>query len=255
MKKLVPYLLVVTFMVTAGGGQAAKNPAGGLAARQQTRTSFTDRLLKFLGISNSPGTLKGPGDEVTSGGLWLADLQARTKRALTSGEDYRSPIFLAGNNEVLALRGNDVVQVSSPGGEGKTLYSVEGILKLVGASSEDRGTVLILMRGEAGGHPRVGLLTVSTGGVTPLPYDSASGQDLQMVEGLKGWSRTYGDRHIYVQRQAKLALSGTVEWSDVFLQVANAPPVDVSQCDGVSCGQPSLSADGQWLLFVRTDTE
>ena len=83
MKKLVPYLLVVTFMVTAGGGQAAKDPAGGLAARQQTRTSFTDRLLKFLGISNSPGTLKGPGDEVTSGGLWLADLQARTKRALT----------------------------------------------------------------------------------------------------------------------------------------------------------------------------
>ena len=60
MKKLVPYLLVVTFMVTAGGGQAAKNPAGGLAARQQTRTSFTDRLLKFLGSLTARAPSKVP---------------------------------------------------------------------------------------------------------------------------------------------------------------------------------------------------
>jgi hypothetical protein len=64
--------------------------------------------------------------------------------------------------------------------EDKRLYSVDGILKLVGASSEDAGTVLVLLRGGAGGHPRVELLTVSTGSVTPVPYDPASSQDLQM---------------------------------------------------------------------------
>jgi len=88
-----------------------------------------------------------------------------------------------------------------------------------------------------------------------VPYDPASSQDLQMVEDLGGWSRTYGDRHIYVHRQAKQALSGTVEWSDVFLKVDNQPPVDVSQCNGVNCGQPSLSADGHWLVFVKTKAE
>jgi hypothetical protein len=60
---------------------------------------------------------------------------------------------------------------------------------------------------------------------------------------------------IYVQKQTKKALSGTVEWHDVFLQVDSEPPVDVSQCDGANCGQPSLAADGHWLVFVRTQEE
>jgi hypothetical protein len=36
-----------------------------------------------------------------------------------------------------------------------------------------------------------------------LPYDPASGEDLQIVEGLEGWSRIYRERHIYVQKQSK----------------------------------------------------
>lgn len=244
--------VLLIFLITTSSGQAQKNAPGG---KPKPPTSLTERLLKFLGISDSPGTLKGPGDEVTTGELWLADLQARTTRALTPSAGYRSPIFLAGSGDVLALRGTDVVRVPNAGGEGKKLYSIDRILKLVGASSEDAATVLILLRGEAGGHPRVGLLTVPTGAVKPVPYDPASHEDLQMVEGLEAWSRTYGDHRIYVQRQSKQALSGTVEWSDVFLQVGSREAVDVSLCDGANCGQPSLSADGHWVVFVRTEAE
>jgi hypothetical protein len=251
MRRPIACLLLI-LLVSASPGLAQTNATAG---RPKPQTSFIEKVLKFVGISDNPGTLKGPGDEVTSGELWLTDLQARTTRALTSSDGYRSPIFLAGNKDVLALRGTEVVRVPSAGGEGKKLYSVDGILKLVGAGSEDAGTVLILLRDGVGGHPRVGLLTVDTGVVMPMPYDSASNQDLQMVEDLEGWSRTYGDQHIYVRRQFKQALSGTVEWSDVFLHVEGQPPVDVSQCDGVNCGQPSLSADQHWLVFVRTKTE
>jgi len=67
---------------------------------------------------------------------------------------------------------------------------------------------------------RVGQLTVSTGKVTLLPYDPSSGEDLQMVEDPAGWSRTYGEPHIYVQKQSKKALSGTVEWHDIFSNFA-----------------------------------
>ena len=246
--RLVTCVLCLTLLVSTVFGQSQ----GGGSPSQQKRTSFTERVLKFLGISDSPGTLKGPGDEVISGELWVADLSARTTHALTSSGGYRSPIFLSGTKEVLALRGTDVMRVPALGGEGRKLYSVDGVLKLVAASSADAGTVLILQRGEADGRPRVGLLTISTGAVTPMPYNPASIQDLQMVEDLQGWSRTYGDRHIYVKRQTKQALSGTVEWSDVFLQVGNQTAVDVSHCDGVNCGQPSLSADGHWLVFVKS---
>jgi hypothetical protein len=245
--------LLLMWIVIGSSGLAQKNAPSG---KTRPRTSFIEKALKFLGISDSPGTLKGPGDEVTSGQLWLADLQAKTTRQLTSNEDYRSPIFLAGNKDVLALRGSEVVRSPRAGGDGKSLYSVDGILKLVGASSEDAAIVLILLRADAaGGHPRVGQLTVSTGKVTLLPYDPSSGENLQMLEDLAGWSRTYGERHIYVQKQSKKALSGTEEWHDVFLQVESEPPVDVSQCDGVNCGQPSLSADGHWLVFVRSKVE
>ena len=156
---------------------------------------------------------------------------------------------------MLALRGTEVMRVPSAGGEGKKLYSVEGILKLVGASSESATAILILLRSKDGGHARVAVLTVGTGAVTPVPYDPDSNQDLQMVEDLEGWSRTYGDRHIYVQKQNKQGLLSTVEWHDVFLQIDSQAPVDVSQCDGVNCGQPSLSADGHWLVFVKTKAE
>jgi len=252
MRKVIACLLLM-LLASAFSGVAQKSAP---ASKQKPRTSFIERVLKFLGISASPGTLKGPGDEVTSGQLWLADLQTKTTRPLTSSEGYRSPIFLAKNKGVLALHGVEVVRFPSTGGDGKSLYSVNGILKLVGASSEDPTIVLVLLRAHAAdGHASIGELTVSTGKVRLLPYDPASGEDLQMVEDLAGWSRTYGKRHIYVQKQSKKALSGTVEWQDVFLQVDSEPPVNVSQCDGVNCGQPSLSADGHWLVFIRTNAE
>lgn len=251
MNRLIACVLWLTLFLSISFGQSQKSAP----PRQQKQTSFTERLLKFLGISDSPGTLKGPGDEVASGELWLADLNSQTTHALTSGDGYQSPIFLTGTKEVLSLRRGDVVQIPATGGEGRRLYSGNAILKLVAASSADSGTVLVLLRGEAGGRPGVGLLKISTGAITPVPYDANSSHDLQMLEDLAGWSRTYADKRIYVKRQSKQALSGTVEWSDIFLQAGNQPAVDVSQCAGVNCGQPSLSADGHWLVFIRSTAE
>lgn len=254
MNKLITCILLLTFLVNDIHGQSQTNSTAGAADEQRTSTGFTEKLLQFFGISDSPSTLKSP-EEVTSGELWVADLNSRTARALTSSTGWRSPVFLPGTKDVLALRGTDVVRVPSAGGEGEKLCSVDAIVKLVGVRRDDPGKVLILLRGEPDGHPRVGFLTVTTGAVTVVPYDLASSRDLQMVENLEGWSRTYGDRHIYVGRQTKQAFSGTVEWFDVFLKVDNQEPVDVSQSDGVNCGQPSLSENGSLLVFVKANAE
>jgi len=250
MKRVLICCVFAMLFVGSVSGQAQKTEVKGKSA-----TSFTEKVLKYLGISDSPGTLKGPGDEVRSGELWIADLQSHTTRSIASLGGYCSPILLAGDKGLLVLRGTDIVQLPIGGGQGRKLYSVDGILKLVGASSEDASTVLILLRGEASTHPRVGLLMVRTGAVTPVPYSASSSQDLQLVEDLEGWSRTYGDRHVYVKRQSEQSLSGMVEWSDIFLQTDGQAPIDVSHCDGVNCGQPSLSADGRWLVFVKGKAE
>ena len=241
-------LLVVT--VSGAGAQGRQNTTQP-AAKQKAPLSFTDRLLKFLGISSSPSTLKGPGDEVATGDIWLADLDAKTTRALTSTGGYRSPIFISGMKDVLALRGEDVIRIPFEVGEAKRLYSVEGIAKLVGCGSEDPGKALILLQGSTDGRPRVGLLTIRTGATAVMPYDASSQGDLQMVESLQGWTRTYGDQEIYVESRSKQALSGTVEWTEVFLRAGNANPVAVSLCDGTDCGQPSLSDNRRLLVFVK----
>jgi hypothetical protein len=254
MNRFIACTMLLALTVNITNAQSQKNTTES-AAKQKPPTSFIEKLLKFLGIADSPSTLKGPGDEVASGELWVADLDSRTTRALTSTDGYRSPVFVNGSKDILALRGTDVVRIPSPGGEGRKAYSVFAITKLVGSSSEDPGKVLILLQGGTDGRPRVGLLTISTGATTMVPYDASSDRDLQMVESLQGWSRTYGDQQIYVKRQSKQALSGTLEWTDVFRRVGNGEPVDVSQCDGANCGQPSLSDDKHLIVFVKARAE
>jgi hypothetical protein len=162
---------------------------------------------------------------------------------------------VAGTKDVLALRGVDVVRVAGGGGEGKRLFAAGSVIKLVGFGVEDPNQVLVLLKGGTDGRPRVGLLNARSGAIAALSYDPASDRDLQMLESLQGWSRTYGDRVVFVRRQTKQALSGTVEWLDVFRRVGDGEPVDVSQCNGVNCGQPSLSQDGRLVVFVKARSE
>jgi hypothetical protein len=255
MRRFAPAFCFVLLLTSVAAAQTQpQKPAPVPPTKQKPSPGFIDRMLKFLGISDSPGTLKGPGDEVRSGALWVADLGSHTTHAVALGEGYRSPVFLPQSNDILALSGSDVVRIS-PSGETKKLYSIAGITKLVAGSTGNPDTVLILLTDNAGGRPRVGLLSVSTGKVTPLAYDPNSSADLQMVENLEGWTRSYSGQQVYVERQTKQALSGTVERSDVFLKASGQDAVNVSRCDGANCGQPSLSADGQLLLFVKSEPE
>ncbi len=235
--------------------QAPKNSSKPANSAPQKPKSFIDRVLDFLSISYTPGALKGPVGDPSSDQIWIANLKNNFAHSLTSSGNYRSPIFLAGNAEILALRGTDLVRIPSTGGEGTRLHSVEGVLKLVGAGGSDPNQVLALLRNESGNHPRVALLAVNTGVITELSYDPSSSPDLQLVEDLQGWSRVSGDNRIFVKRQTKESLAGTLEWMDVFLIAHGQQSVDVSRCDGVNCGQPSLSQDGSLLVYVKERPE
>ena len=239
---------------TAAGQNQAPKPPAAPPAKPKPAPGFVDRVLKYLGISDSPGTLKGPGDEVVRGELWVADLNSNTTHMLAKGS-YRSPVFLPASNSVLALSGTDLIQFPAGSGDSEKLYSIPGVTKLVGFSTDDPDSLLLLRSNSADSHPQVASISISTGKITPVDYDPASSADLQMVENLANWTRTYGEKHIYVRRQTRQALSGTVEWSDVFLKAAGQDPVNVSRCDGANCGQPSLSADGQLVIFVKAETD
>jgi hypothetical protein len=255
MKKSWSASIVLLGLLTSFAiGQTQKSAGTSTAGKQKQSTSFADKVLKFLGISDSPGTLKAP-SKVRSGQLWVAELGTKSTRAITESAGYRSPIFIATSKDILALKESEVWRFPVGPSQGKKLYSISSITKLVACSADDPDVVLVLQSDGSSGHPRVGLLSISTGKVTPEPYDPTSSQDLQVVENLESWDRVYGDKRVYVKRESKQAMSGEVEWTDVFQKVNGQEPVDVSQCDGTNCGQPSMSADGRLIVFVKAEME
>jgi hypothetical protein len=216
------------------------------------KETFWEWALRFSGISANPNTLKGPGDEPPSGQVWMADLPSGTRRKITPDSGYRSPVYFPNGSDILALQGSYVVRISSGGDKPAKLYSVAGVTKLVGFSLGGPAEVLALMEDDAG-HVSAARLTVSTGAITPLPYDPQLSRDRQMLEHLQDWQRSYGDTVVYVKRESRQALSGTVQVVNVFLKYPGRDPQNVSACDLASCGQPSLSPDGNRVLFVKAN--
>jgi Tol biopolymer transport system component len=72
-----------------------------------------------------------------------------------------------------------------------------------------------------------------------------------MLAQVRGQERTYGDAAVYVKTESKRGLSRTIEWTDVYFRRGSSPPQNLSACDGVNCGQPSLSPDGRRIAFVK----
>ena len=224
------------------------------SAPQQKTETFWHKVLRVSGIGASPSTLKGPGDEVVHGQIWIADIGTHKVRKLTSGGGFCSPVFMKGGNDILALKDAKVVRVSLSDGRVTSLYAAAGITKLVGLNMDDPDKVLVIVRGSAS-RPDVAFLYVSSGKLDPLSYDRSSDDDRHMVEHLSAWDRDYGGTSVYINQQNKSGMSGTLSWTDVFLKSGSNAPIDVSKCDGVNCGQPSLSPDGKLVAYVRADEE
>ena len=232
-------------------GLIAQVPATKAVPRQPPKEPLWKKVLRASGIAANPSTLKGS-EEFASGQIWLADLAGQRTRELTADARYRSPVFTPGGNDILAIEGqNRIVRLPVAGGRPTRLYTIDGIIKLVGFSQDDSDRVLVLSDGASVDGPRVGWLSVKTGRIVPLSYALTSNEDRRMVEHLRGWDRMYGGTRVYVDNVTTHALSGEAQSTDAFVKVSGGKPINASQCDGVRCGQPSLSADGRRLVFIK----
>ena len=72
-----------------------------------------------------------------------------------------------------------------------------------------------------------------------------------MISHLKDWERTYGQTTVYVKEHTKKGMAGPIAWTDVYLQQGQQNPLNLSQCDGQNCGQPSLSQHGRMVVYIR----
>jgi len=209
--------------------------------------SMVDTLLRVAGLTASPAQMRGPGDEVEAGDIWVAGTAGGAASALTSGGGYRSPVF-APDGSIVALKGDALVRIPAGGGSAASVQRAPGVLKLVGFDAKNADAIVVLLDG---GASPLGVLSPKSGTVTSLPYDGKSDAERRMLAQVRGQERTYGDASVYVRTESKRGLARAIEWTDVYLRRGNAPPQNVSACDGVSCGQPALSPDGRRIAFVK----
>lgn len=224
-----------------------------LAPPAALSASFLETVLKVAGISAMPSAQKGPSDDLDAAGeIWIANVAERTLLRVTGKGRYNSPVFLPGDQSILALSGLRLVRIPLQGGEVEPLYTLKGVSKLVGFNKENPDQVLVLFE-ETDGSPSLGFLSLRTGQVTPVPHDRTSREHRAMIAHIKQWDRVYGDTTLYVKSEIKERVAGAVEWTDVYIKRGTSAPVNLSRCDGMNCGQPALSHDGRQVVFVKME--
>lgn len=214
--------------------------------------TWWQKFLRVTGISATPAKQKGSAESIKSGRIWIADLQEKSRRRLTSESGFRSPIFVDKDQNILALRNDEVVRIPVSGGQARTLFNIKGAIKLVGQSLDDADKVLMLTEDE-NKKTNIALLSLSSGQLTVVPYETKSAEGQSMFDHFAGWNRTYGNTEVSVADNVLKDESGRVvrKWTDVFLKRPDQETINVSNCNGIICGQPSLSQNAQLLAFVK----
>lgn len=132
------------------------------------------------------------------------------------------------------------------------LFTVPGIKKLVGIDKETPDQVLVLTDLDNDNCENVGVLALADGIVTNLPYGRGK-EDQDLVTHLRNWDREYddGDTKFEIRASTKKVNGVDVTTTDAWLKLKDKEWVNLSRCPtGVTCGQPSISNDRKFVLFV-----
>jgi len=176
--------------------------------------------------------------DAEAGQVWTFRMKSRTVSQLTVAGGYHSPVYTPSGNAVVALHGFDLVQFPVIEPDPAVLFSLPDVAKLLGFAQNDARHLLALFSGD-----RVGLIDITTHQVEWLTYD-ANGPDKNLVDSLKQWERQYGAVSLFVKD------NGSGRFRDVYLR-AEGREDNLTRCEDVSCGQPSLSQDGTRVAFIR----
>ncbi len=206
-----------------------------------------DRLLRVMGISATPSQMRGDGD-IAAGQIWIAEPDSGRRTALSTDADFRWPVYDPGSENIIALKVGSIVGIPVKTREGKVLHTIPGVEKLVGFEGEDRDNLLVVLDNA---KAPLAMLSIKSGQLAPLPYDTKSRDHRRMLSHIKGQERLYGLLRVYVKSASKTTMEGELEWTDVYLQEGKAAPRNISRCDGVNCSQPSLAPNGMAVVYIK----
>jgi hypothetical protein len=245
----------VVFLVAAlsFGQTAQQRPASPSNTKKQktaTAEPLWQKMLRVSGVSATPSAQRGGEDEPKSGRVWATNLDDLRSRPVTLEGGFYWPVCDPRGGTFLALKQDKLVRVSLEGGKQKELFIVDRVRKLVGFDRDEPDEVIALVTAE-GQRLSPATISLTSGHVSEIPFDPGSAEDLALLKFLRGSERAYGSKHVFVASTTTEDVGGTREWTDVYLRDSGAQAINISHCDKVNCGQPSLSADGRTVVFIK----
>jgi hypothetical protein len=214
------------------------------------RLKWTD-LAMIAGIGASPKMQKAPPGDLVRGDVFLMVPQtAALASRITSSGRFHSPIFLPGNEKLLALQDDHLVELSVAGNEPRTLATLPGIIRLVGVHPQTPNEVLTLIETKQGFQ--LALFDLEARRLTAiLEAAPADDREQAFVWSARGESRDYGETRLFVEQST----NEVAAWWDVLVQRGDQPPQNLTRGNGVSSRQPAMSHDQRFIAFVSQKSQ
>src|SRR5258708_3111657 len=123
---LVPLLSTESASLGSSEQQQTSSPSPSPTPPQKWRCT----PLRITGISANPGAQRSPTDEVKGGEIWTYSLVKASSAQIARG-NYQSPIFLANDESILAVKGDSLVRLPASGGAESKVSTPAGIVRLI----------------------------------------------------------------------------------------------------------------------------
>jgi hypothetical protein len=197
--------------------------------------------IDYLGLTfKAVGSLGAGADR---GRVWIVDLATGERRQVSSADDLAWPVLGLDRSTIFALHGRQVVRLASRGGGIVPVGPEADWRKLVGVDAT--GDVL----GFVAGRPRAQPALMTEKGQLMLLPQPEKEQEKARVSMLLQENFAYADGRRLVVTRSQRGGRGY----DVSL-VTDDSTKNLSDCGDDACGQPSLSPDGRYVLYIRASS-
>ncbi|MGR8929899.1 MAG: hypothetical protein ACU836_04595 [Gammaproteobacteria bacterium] len=207
--------------------------------------SLLESILRFAGITVTPSQTRG--NEYRGEGdirmVSVSEDSVSKPQPITEDGRYRTPLWIPHSQSLIAMKGDRLVRVDTPSGNERELHGLSYDIRLIGFDKHDDDRVLVLK------DSMVGILSVDSGQIVPVPYESGDPAERLAMDRLNDSSRDYGTIRIFVGDNIEPKSGGGFRaLNKIYIETAGVKRVLVD-CES-ACGQPALSEDGRRLLYI-----
>jgi len=231
---LVPMMLLL--LSSTVNSQPAPPPAA--TPPSSVAQAFWSGLGQLNMLFKAAGSLASG---ATKGAVWRLDLASGNRQRVGAADALSWPVAATAVSPVFALHGRQLVRLGADGTEAPVATDTAW-RKLLGVLPD--GSVLGFVAGEPRARPA---RLAADGSVQVLPPPETD-EDRQRESIALQEERDYADGTRLRVRRSERGGQGF----DIFL-VKDGVQRNLTDCGNDRCGQPSLSADGAALLYIRAE--